>query len=304
MRIRGSVARRAVVGASVMLLTAAAWWSATTYGANALGETRTISIFNIHTKETITVTFKRDGKYDDDALARLNTFMRDWRVNQETKMDPVLIDHIWTLHKELGSTVPVHLICGYRTAETNANLRKHGGGQAKKSQHILGKAADITFPDVPVKVLRNSALVWEWGGVGYYPTSGVPFVHVDTGNIRMWPRIPRLELAALFPVGHSKYTPKDGKPITMADYKLAQVQGLVKQTQIAQAVRIQPAPEADDEVADADDAIESGADFGQRHTGRRAERAGGRALAGVAEADPRLLHAGLTRRARNFGRRA
>ena len=142
-----------------MLLTAAAWWSATTYGANALGETRTISIFNIHTKETITVTFKRDGKYDDDALARLNTFMRDWRVNQETKMDPVLIDHIWTLHKELGSTVPVHLICGYRTAETNANLRKHGGGQAKKSQHILGKAADITFPDVPVKVLRNSALV-------------------------------------------------------------------------------------------------------------------------------------------------
>ena len=262
MRIRGSVARRAVVGASVVLLTAAAWWSATTYGANALGETRTISIFNIHTKETITVTFKRDGKYDDDALARLNTFMRDWRVNQETKMDPVLIDHIWTLHKELGSTVPVHLICGYRTAETNANLRKHGGGQAKKSQHILGKAADITFPDVPVKVLRNSALVWEWGGVGYYPTSGVPFVHVDTGNVRMWPRIPRLELAALFPVGHSKYTPKDGKPITIADYKLAQVQGLVKQTQIAQAVRIQPAPEADDEVADADDAIESGADSG------------------------------------------
>ena len=202
------------------------------------------------------------GQIGDDALARLNTFMRDWRVNQETKMDPVLIDHIWTLHKELGSTVPVHLICGYRTAETNANLRKHGGGQAKKSQHILGKAADITFPDVPVKVLRNSALVWEWGGVGYYPTSGVPFVHVDTGNVRMWPRIPRLELAALFPVGHSKYTPKDGKPITMADYKLAQVQGLVKQTQIAQAVRIQPAPEADDEVADADDAIESGADSG------------------------------------------
>ncbi len=259
MRIRGSVARRAVVGASVVLLTAAAWWSATTYGANALGETRTLSIFNIHTKETITVTFKRDGKYDQDALTRLNTFMRDWRANKETKMDPVLIDHIWTLHKELGSTVPVHLICGYRTAETNANLRKHGGGQAKKSQHILGKAADITFPDVPVKVLRNSALVWEWGGVGYYPTSGVPFVHVDTGNVRMWPRMPRLELAALFPDGHSKYTPTDGKPITMTDYKLAQAQGLVKQTQIAMAVRVKPAPEADD-LADADDVIDSGPD--------------------------------------------
>ncbi len=183
---------------------------------------------------------------------RLNTFMRDWRANKETKMDPELIDHIWILHKELGSIVPVHLICGYRTAETNANLRKHGGGQAKKSQHILGKAADITFPDVPVKVLRNSALVWEWGGVGYYPTSGVPFVHVDTGSVRMWPSIPRLELAALFPEGHSKYVPADGKPITRDDYKLALAQGLVKQTQIAQAVRITPAPEPED-VADADD---------------------------------------------------
>ena len=93
-------------------------------------------------------------------------------------------------------------------------LRKQGGGQAKKSQHILGKAADITFPDVAVKTLRNSALVQEWGGVGYYPTSGVPFVHVDTGHVRMWPRIPRLELASLFPKGQTKYLPLDGKPIT------------------------------------------------------------------------------------------
>jgi hypothetical protein len=71
--------------------------------------------------------------------------------------------------------------------------------------------------------------------------------------------MPRLELAALFPDGHSKYTPADGKPITMADYKLAQAQGLVKQTQIAMAVRVKPAPEADD-LADADDVIDSGPD--------------------------------------------
>ena len=259
---RGSVARRAVFGASVVILTAAAWWSATAYraSATATGETRTLTMYNIHTKETITVTYKRDGKYDAAALAQLNTFMRDWRADKETKMDPELIDHIWILHKELGSQVPVHLICGYRTASTNENLRRHGGGQAKRSQHILGKAADITFPDVPVKVLRNSALVWEWGGVGYYPTSGVPFVHVDTGRVRMWPRIPRLELAALFPDGHSQYIPADNKPITPADYKLALAQGIVKQTQIAQAVRIKPAPEPDEDVADADDSIESAPD--------------------------------------------
>ncbi len=214
MRIRGSVARRAVLGASLVLLSAAAWCTATAYRAAALGETRTLSMYNIHTKETLTVTFKRDGKYDDAALKQLNTFMRDWRAKEETKMDPALIDLVWTLHKQLGSKKPIHLVSAFRSAATNASMRKKGGGQAKRSQHILGKAADIHFPDVPVKLLRNSALVQEHGGVGYYPTSGIPFVHVDTGNVRMWPRIPRLELAALFPDGKTKYLPSDGKPIT------------------------------------------------------------------------------------------
>lgn len=231
MRIRGSVVCRAVLGAGLLL--GLATWTATSYQASASGETRTISIYNIHTKDTLTVTYKRDGKFDQDALKQLNHFMRDWRKDQEREMDPDLIDLIWKLHQQLGSREPVHLICGYRTAETNAGLRRKGGGQAKHSQHILGKAADITFPDVPVKTLRNSALIQEHGGVGYYPTSGVPFVHVDTGHVRMWPRIPRLELAALFPNGQTKYLPKDGKPITRADYRLALSKGLVSNSMVA-----------------------------------------------------------------------
>lgn len=245
MRIRGSVARRAVLGASLVLLSAAAWCTATAYRASALGETRTLSLYNIHTKENLTVTFKRDGQYDQAALKQLNTFMRDWRANKETNMDPALIDLIWTLHAQLGSKEPVHLICGHRTAQTNESMRKKGGGQAKRSQHILGKAADISFPDVPVKLLRNSALVQEHGGVGYYPTSGIPFVHVDTGNVRMWPRIPRLELAALFPDGKTKYLPSDGKPITVADYKLALSKGMVGKTMIASAKPTKSEPDVD-----------------------------------------------------------
>jgi uncharacterized protein YcbK (DUF882 family) len=244
MPIRGSVARRAVFGASLALIFAAVWCSATAYRASALGETRTLSLYEIHTKESLTVTFKRDGKYDQEALKQLNHFMRDWRRDEETTMDPALIDLIWTLHKQLGSHEPVHLISGYRSATTNASLRKKGGGQAKKSQHIQGRAADIHFPDVAVKTLRNSALVHEVGGVGYYPTSGVPFVHVDTGHVRMWPRIPRLELAALFPDGKTAYLPKDGKPITRQDYKLALAQGLVGKSMIASAApaaKIKPA---------------------------------------------------------------
>jgi hypothetical protein len=77
------------------------------------------------------------------------------------------------------------------------------------------------FPDVPLKQLRYSALVMQKGGVGFYPASGIPFVHVDTGNVRHWPRMPRMELAALFPSGHSKHIPADGRPITKEDNRVA-----------------------------------------------------------------------------------
>jgi len=100
-------------------------------------------------------------------------------------------------------------------------LRRTRGGQGRKSQHILGKAADLHFPDISAKQLRNSALVREIGGVGYYPTSALPFVHVDTGRVRHWPRLPRQELALLFPSGETKHRPKGGKPITKRDHQLA-----------------------------------------------------------------------------------
>jgi uncharacterized protein YcbK (DUF882 family) len=182
---------------------------------------RTISMYNIHTKDTITVTFKRNGTYVPEALQQLNHFMRDWRRDMQIKMDPALIDLIWELHEELGSKEPVHLICGYRSPGTNEMLRRSVGGQARNSRHITGQAADLMFPDVPLKQLRYSALIHERGGVGYYPASGLPFVHVDTGNVRHWPRVPRMELAVLFPKGHSLHVPADGRPLTAADARVA-----------------------------------------------------------------------------------
>ena len=82
------------------------------------------------------------------------SILRDWRRNEATKMDPELIDLLWEVHSELGSAEPIHIISGYRSRGTNDLLRKTVGGQAKESRHILGKAADVHFPDVPVKALR------------------------------------------------------------------------------------------------------------------------------------------------------
>src|SRR5680860_1535664 len=241
MRIRGISARCAMIGAGFLVL---AIGFAVAPKAIASGETRTLSLYEIHTKETLTVTYKRDGKFDEAALKKLNHFMRDWRAEEETKMDRELIDLIWTLHETLGSKKPIHLVSGYRSPATNAKLRRAGGGQARKSQHMLGKASDLHFPDVPVKKLRNSALVQEVGGVGYYPTSGLPFVHVDTGRVRMWPRIPRLELAALYPDGKTDYLPRDGGRITKKDYQLAMAKGMVDRTMVASATPL-PTPKPD-----------------------------------------------------------
>lgn len=180
---------------------------------------RTISIYNIHTKETLTVAYKKYGKYVPEAMKQINFIMRDWRKNKVITIDPELVDLMWEIHHELGSKEPIHLICGHRSQATNEMLRKTRGGQASKSQHITGHAADMTFPDVPLRQLRYSALIRERGGVGYYPTSGIPFVHVDTARVRAWPRLPRYELASLFPSGHTQHRPKSGGPITMQDVR-------------------------------------------------------------------------------------
>ncbi len=203
--------------AAIALLTFAYSVSFSVAGA----EERRLEMYNIHTKKEISVVFKRDGQFVPEAMKQLDEFMGDWRRKVSTKMDPELIDLIWEIHKELGSKKPVHLISGYRSPKTNSMLRKTRGGQATKSKHMTGEASDIHFPDISVKQLRNSALIRERGGVGYYPTSAIPFVHVDTGRVRHWPRLPRQELAILFPEGKSRHVPTDGKPLTRKDFQVA-----------------------------------------------------------------------------------
>lgn len=204
--------------AALALLTACSIALPLPLGAN--GE-RTIAFYNIHTKETLRVVYKRNGRYVPTALKQLNWHLRDWRQNKATKMDPALIDLVWEIHTELGSRMPVHVISGYRSPKTNSMLRKTRGGQARRSQHLLGRALDVRFPDIPVRRLRYSALLREQGGVGYYPTSATPFVHVDTGRVRHWPRMGRQELALLFPHGRTRHRPRRGGPITRRDARAA-----------------------------------------------------------------------------------
>ncbi len=167
--------------------------------AVADGDTRTISLRNTHTKETLTITYKVNGRYDEEALNKLNHILRDWREDQPIKMDPHLFDLIWDVYREVGATEPIAIVCGYRSPTTNAMLRRRSSGVAKFSQHMLGKAMDFYIPGVPLERLREAGLRASRGGVGFYPSSN--FVHLDTGNVRHWPRMPEAQLARVMAKG-------------------------------------------------------------------------------------------------------
>ena len=189
--------------------------------AVAEGDTRTITMHHLHTNEDITITFKRNGVYDDAALQKLNWFLRDWRKSEQTQMDPHLIDLVWEVQREANTGQPIQVVCGYRSPETNAMLRHRSAstGVARFSQHMLGHAMDFYISGIPLEQLREIGLRLQRGGVGFYPTSGSPFVHMDTADIRMWPRMTRDQLARVFPDGRTVQIPTDGRP--MPGYVLA-----------------------------------------------------------------------------------
>ena len=198
--------------------------------AVAEGDTRTISLHHIHTDEDITITFKRDGRYDDAALEKLNWFLRDWRKGEQTKMDPHLIDLVWEVQREAGNKAPIWVVCGYRSPATNAMLRHRSAGVARFSQHMLGRAMDFYIPGVPLEDMRAMGLRLARGGVGFYPTSGSPFVHMDTGSVRMWPRMSREQLVRVFPDGKTVQIPTDGKPLQGYALALAEIQAARQQS--------------------------------------------------------------------------
>jgi uncharacterized protein YcbK (DUF882 family) len=175
--------------------------------------TRTLKLHFTHTGERGTFTYRRGGQYDRQELARINHILRDWRRNEPARMDPALLDLLWEVHRRTGSNEYIHVISAYRSPATNEALRRRSSGVAQNSQHTRGRAIDFFIPGVPIDRLRAIALTVHGGGVGYYPASGSPFVHIDTGSVRHWPRMTRQQLASLFPNGETLHLPSDGKPL-------------------------------------------------------------------------------------------
>lgn len=112
--------------------------------APARAETRSLSLYFIHTKERATITFKKNGRYDQGGLKKLNRFLRDWRQKESTKMDPRLFDLVWEIYQASGSKKHIHVVSAYRSPKTNSLLRKRGRGVAKKASiFVVGRWISI-----------------------------------------------------------------------------------------------------------------------------------------------------------------
>ena len=219
-------------------------------------QSRTIAFKHIHTNETLSIVYKKDGKYVPEAMEKINWIMRDWRKNEVRRR--------WTRRPSTccGRCIPSwvaradqhHLRLSQPRDQRNAAPHRRRAGQPEPAHHRQGYRRHL--PDVPLKQLRYSALIRERGGVGYYPTSGFRSC-TSTRPVRAWPRLPRYELALLFPSGHTKYQSAEGGSISKDDVRAAQAKHPELATQIADFLDYRTKPHMPMLVADASGNIRS-----------------------------------------------
>lgn len=183
--MKGSIERRDFLRLG-MLASAASLFPGSAFASvrHWLAPERSLSVYNIHTREGFERAYWSQGAYVPEALHEINYILRDHRTDEIRSIDPRLLDLLYAIHGRLAVGSPFHILSGYRSPATNAYLRKRGRGVAKNSLHMQGMAADVRLPGCDLSLLRQAALDLEGGGVGYYPRAG--FVHVDVGRRRFW----------------------------------------------------------------------------------------------------------------------
>ncbi|SOY53895.1 conserved hypothetical protein, DUF882, COG3108; putative exported protein [Cupriavidus taiwanensis] len=150
-----------------------------------LPDARTLAFDHTHTGERVSLVYAVGDRFVPEALTTLNGFLRDHYSGKVGAIDPQLFDLLFQVRRELGTDKPFQVISGYRSPATNSRLRNsRGGGVARHSLHMDGKAIDIRLAGVSLADVRDAAKSLQGGGVGYYESD--QFVHIDTGRVRYW----------------------------------------------------------------------------------------------------------------------
>ncbi|MEJ6388699.1 YcbK family protein [Gymnodinialimonas ulvae] len=177
--------RRALMRAFAATTVAAAPVMANATGLlRGAGDIRRLNMYNGRAGESLNMIYWIEGEYIAPALEEVNYFMRDWRNDQVTDINIRTIDIMTAAHNLLETSEPYTLLSGYRSAETNAMLRRRSSGVARNSRHIRGEAADLQLQSRSVTQMFNAARSCNAGGVGRYSRSN--FVHMDCGPVRSW----------------------------------------------------------------------------------------------------------------------
>ena len=174
----------AVFGASVV--SAAPVFTNAAGFIKGAGDIRKLKMISDKTGERIDTIYWIDGGYIPEALHEIDVLMRDWRRNEIKPIDLRTIDILAASHGMLDTAEPFRLMSGYRSAKTNAMLRRQSRSVSKNSLHITGQAADVRLGTRSVKQLAKAAQSCKSGGVGKYSRSN--FVHLDCGPVRLWGR--------------------------------------------------------------------------------------------------------------------
>lgn len=166
-------------------LTAAGMGLLATAPAFALDRERALSFYCTHTSETLRLVYWTPTEgYLRESLQEVNYAFRDHYNGLVKRIDKHLLDLLYALRLKLQPRQPINILCGYRSPQTNAMLRRHHSGVAKNSFHMYGQAVDIRMPGHSLTDLHRAAVSLKMGGVGLYRRSD--FVHVDTGPVRYW----------------------------------------------------------------------------------------------------------------------
>lgn len=126
--------------------------------------------------------------YDRDQYLYICWVLRDVQADRVFPINHQLLDVLAGLQTWLvqnGSSAPLRIHSGYRSPKTNFKTE----GAALNSRHLVGRAVDISVDGVPNVRLAGMATLLGRGGTGLYP--GRNFVHVDTGDERIWIDRPR-----------------------------------------------------------------------------------------------------------------
>ena len=186
------------------------------------GDTRTITLQHTHRDDSITVTFKRNGRYDDEGLKKLNYFLRDWRTDDVTTMDPQLFDAVWEVVREFGPdkvgphrfVVPLAARPTRCCVSRSSGVARHSPAHAGQGDGFLySRRAAGTNCAKPACACSAAASV-------FIRPQARPSCIWTSAMCGMWPRMTREQLARVFPDGRTVHLPIDGKPL--AGFALAQ----------------------------------------------------------------------------------